>query len=81
MISFTENSQGTACEYGGVGPDYLPFTDTPFGSYYFEGEALMVPDPVAPGLTKSPVDANVCAGTTLTVSTTPGSGGTGTISR
>ena len=35
--------------------------------------------PVAPGLTKLPDETSLCAGATLTVSGTPGSGGTGTI--
>ncbi|MBW8331920.1 MAG: HYR domain-containing protein [Prolixibacteraceae bacterium] len=39
----------------------------------------VVAQPVAPGITKSPTDATVCAGQTLTVTTTAGSGGTGTI--
>jgi hypothetical protein len=39
----------------------------------------VVADPIAPGITKNPVDASVCAGVTLTVSSIPGSGGTGTI--
>ena len=39
----------------------------------------MVADPVAPGITKNPTDASVCADVILTVSTTSGSGGTGTI--
>jgi hypothetical protein len=38
-----------------------------------------VPQPVAPGITKDPADATVCAGQTLTVSTTPGTGGSGTV--
>ncbi len=38
----------------------------------------VVAQPVAPGITKDPVDASVCEGTTLTVTTTPGSGGAGT---
>ena len=79
VLSFVENAQGTWCEYGGVGPDYTPFTDTPTGTYYINGSVTVVADPSAPGLTKNPAAANVCAGQTLTVSTTPGSGGTGTI--
>ena len=39
----------------------------------------VVPQPVAPGITKVPNLAQVCEGVTLTVSTTPGSGGTGTV--
>ncbi len=39
----------------------------------------VVADPVPPLIAKSPSDATVCEGTTLTISvTTPGSGGTGT---
>lgn len=79
VLSFVENSQGTSCEYGGIGPNYTPFVDTPTGTYYINGTVTVVADPVAPGLTKNPSDATVCAGATLTVSTTSGSGGTGTI--
>jgi hypothetical protein len=78
-LSFIENLQGTWCEYGGVGPTYTPFVDTPMGTYYINGSVTIVPDPVAPGLTKNPAAATVCAGTTLTVTTSAGSGGTGTI--
>ena len=38
----------------------------------------VVAQPVAPGITKSPADATVCSGTTLTVTITPGTGGAGT---
>lgn len=79
ILAFSENTQGTACEYGGVGPDYIPFTDTPTGTYYINGSITVVADPTAPGLTKNPTDGSVCAGQVLTVSTTAGSGGTGTI--
>jgi hypothetical protein len=37
-LTFVENSQGTSCEYGGVGPDYDPFPDTPGNEYYFPGD-------------------------------------------
>ncbi len=40
---------------------------------------VVAPEPVAPGLTKSPDEAVVCAGAALTVNVTPGSGGAGTI--
>ena len=40
---------------------------------------LVAPDPVAPGLVKSPDETTVCAGATLTVNVSPGTGGTGTI--
>ncbi|MDP3352523.1 MAG: T9SS type A sorting domain-containing protein [Flavobacteriaceae bacterium] len=39
----------------------------------------VVPDPTAPGITKDPNVTTVCAGQMLTVTTTPGTGGTGTI--
>ncbi len=80
VISFVENAQGTWCEYGGTGPNYTPFTDTPFENYYLSGTVTMAADPAAPGLTKVPAVAAVCAGQTLTVNTTPGTGGAGTIS-
>ncbi|MFZ0282779.1 MAG: hypothetical protein WAL29_14100, partial [Bacteroidales bacterium] len=38
---------------------------------------VVAPQPVAPGLTKSPDEAIVCAGAPLTVTFTPGSGGAG----
>jgi len=38
----------------------------------------VVDQPVAPEITKNPTDATVCEGTSLTVDTTPGSGGAGT---
>jgi hypothetical protein len=79
VISFVENVQGTSCEYGGVGPNYTPFVDTPTATYYINGSAAIVPDPVAPAITKNPADASVCAGQNLTVTTSAGSGGTGTI--
>ncbi|MBL7776618.1 MAG: Ig-like domain-containing protein, partial [Saprospiraceae bacterium] len=40
----------------------------------------VVADPVGPTLTKIPSDLTVCSETTLTVSVTPGTGGTGTCS-
>ena len=40
---------------------------------------IVVDDPVANDLTKSPADATVCAGTTLTATVSGASGGTGTI--
>jgi hypothetical protein len=79
VLAFSENAQGTWCEYGGIGPNYTPFTDTPTATYYINGSVAVVADPVAPALTKSPPDASVCAGQTLTVTATAGSGGTGTI--
>jgi hypothetical protein len=79
VVGFLENVQGTWCEYGGVGPNYTPFTDVPMSTYYLNGGVTVVADPVAPGLTRNPNQASVCTGQTLTVTTTPGSGGTGTI--
>ena len=79
VLSFVENSQGNSCEYGGIGPAYTPFADTPQNTYYINGSVTIVADPVAPGLTKSPADASVCTGQALTVTTSAGSGGTGTI--
>ncbi len=79
VVGFLENAQGTWCEYGGVGPNYTPFNDIPMNTYYISGGVTMVADPVAPGLTRNPNEASVCTGQTLTVTTTPGSGGTGTI--
>ena len=79
VISFVENAQGTSCEYGGTPPLYTPFTDTPTNTYYINGSVTIVADPVAPGITKNPSDANVCAGQNLTVSISSGSGGTGNI--
>ncbi len=40
---------------------------------------IVVDDPVANDLTKSPIDATVCAGSTLTATVSGASGGTGTI--
>ena len=40
---------------------------------------IVVDDPVANDLTKSPADATVCAGSTLTATVSGASGGTGTI--
>jgi hypothetical protein len=79
VLSFVENAQGNSCEYGGVGPAYTPFIDTPTSTYYINGSVTIVADPVAPGLTKNPADAAVCTGQTLTVSVSSGSGGTGAI--
>jgi hypothetical protein len=36
-LTFIENGQGTSCEYGGVGPNYTPFIDTPEENYYIPG--------------------------------------------
>ncbi|MDZ4203973.1 MAG: hypothetical protein U1C46_04040, partial [Bacteroidales bacterium] len=44
-----------------------------------EGVLVVVAQPAAPGLTKNPDVAEVCAGQALTVAITAGTGGTGTI--
>jgi len=44
-----------------------------------ETTVTVVADPVAPAITKNPNTASVCSGDMITVSTSPGSGGAGTI--
>lgn len=41
-IIFYENSEGTSCEIGGIGPDYTPFIDTPMGDYYHAGGVELI---------------------------------------
>ena len=38
-LTFYDGGQGTACEYDGAYPDYIPFTDTPTADYYIAGGA------------------------------------------
>jgi hypothetical protein len=42
IISFVENSEGTTCEITGIGPEYIPFTDTPTTTYYIDGIVEMI---------------------------------------
>jgi hypothetical protein len=41
-ITFFENSEGTSCELGGIGPDYDPFIDTPQNTYYIPGNIELI---------------------------------------
>jgi hypothetical protein len=45
-IVFTENAQGTTCEYGSGPPNYTTFCDTPTEEYYING-GVVVNTPVA----------------------------------
>jgi hypothetical protein len=74
-LTFVENIQGTSCEYGGVGPNYTPFTDTPTATYYIPGSVTVVADPTL----DQPANATVCKGGSKTL-TTLAHNGTGTFS-
>ena len=40
-VFFSENVQGTACEYGGPAPSYHPFNDLPTSTYYLNGGVIL----------------------------------------
>ena len=78
-LTFVENSQGNSCEYGGVGPAYTPFIDTPTATYYIPGGVT-----VYPGFTAGAIaitNETICYnGDPVQIgSITPASGGNGSI--
>ncbi len=88
---FTTSSSGTSIGTSASGVNF-PVSPVATTTYYAEAvtptncksatrtsvTVTVVAQPAAPGLTKNPNIAEVCAGTILTANATPGTGGTGT---
>ncbi len=77
-LTFVENAQGTSCEYGGVGPYFNPFTDTPKELYYIPGGVTVVPDPSWTAYTFP--TTSICNGGSVTFSAGINNGLGGTVS-
>jgi len=73
-LTFVENTQGTSCEYVGIGPGYATFLDTPKDDYYIAGAVTVVDDP---SISVHPVSPDpVCQGDELSPLTITASDGT-----